>query len=184
MKWMRISLILVSIVLASCGKNDGIRTAGVGGPYPSPMGPSAPYPTGPTGYGPNPGYFPSGGFSGYPMGGMFQPYLPAGYPAQFYPWVPIYWYFQQYVYLQPVFMTIWNGWQTYAFIQQIPVYSFSQFWFSYLPQVISPQLYQYFSSQFYPWMNPNLVFPASYSPQMFWQNYNGIPFRLVCTYDC
>ncbi|NBT58549.1 hypothetical protein EBT16_07170 [bacterium] len=83
-------------LLLSCGKNDGIRTAG--GPYypagPSqpvlpPLSPTSPYPSYPGGYGP-------GGGGGY-GGGFFQPSFSQPYGPQFYPWMPIYVYYQQVV---------------------------------------------------------------------------------------
>lgn len=172
---VRRTLIVVAVgfFLLSCGKNDSIRTAG-GGYYPS--GPSQPVlpPPGPTEpYYPAPSY---GGYPGYPGGGMFQPGFSQPYGPRFYPWMPIYVYYQQVVYLQPVFITLWTGWQNFAVANQIPVYDFTQFWYNYCPQVMPTQLYTYFSNNFYPWMTPTTAFYPYYSPQTFWQNYSGIPY--------
>lgn len=171
--WKRTIWFTVAFLLLSCGKNDGIRTAG-GGYYPQgptmPMSgpqfpPSNPYPNYPGGYGP--------GGGGYFQPGYYNPYGP-----QFYPWMPIYVYYQQVVYLQPVFITLWTGWQNFAYANQISVYDFPQFWYNYCPQAMSPQLYNYFSNTFYPWMTPTIVLYPSYSPQTFWQNYSGMPYQI------
>jgi len=168
--------------LSACEKNDGIRTAGGGylppapignNPYPSPgTGPiSNPFPNNPPGGGFSPPY--GGNFGG---GGTFQPSFPSGFGTGFYPWMPIYGYYQQNVVLRPVFISLWNGWQSYAVSQQLPVYDFTSFWYNYCPQVMSPQVYQYFSNNFYPWMTPSSVFYTSTNPQLFWQNYIGRPY--------
>lgn len=173
-------------MLVACGKNDGIRRAG-GGVYPvnpggyDPYLPQDPFPNNPgggTGFYPpsgSPGYGgPGGGFGG--GGGTFQPYSPSGFGSGFYPWMPIYGYYQQNVALQPAFIVLWNGWQNYACANQIPVYDFTAFWYSYCPQVMSSQLYQYFSQAFYPWMTPRTVLYTTVNPQQFWQNYIGRPY--------
>jgi len=171
--WMRMFAIVVLVgVFSGCAKNDGIR---VGGPGLGPVtpGPSAPMlpPSNPAPSYPYPAY----------GGGNFQPYFPMNYGPRFYPWAPIYNFYQQYVFLQPVFVVLWSGWQNFALVNQIPVYDFTQFWYNYCPQTMSPVLYQYFSNTFYPWMTPTTVFAPSYSPQVFWQNYSGIPYTFSCT---
>lgn len=189
---LRLPLFFLVIFLAACGKNDSIRTSG--GYYPSypsypggggtqlpnytplPDNSGLPY-SPPMGNGPYAGGWPySGGAGGMVPGGTFQPYAPTGYGSGFYPWMPIYGYYQQSAGLQPVFISLWNGWQDYACANQLSVYDFTQFWYSYCPQVMSSQLYRYFSNQFYPWMTPHTVFSSSMSPQVFWQNYLGRSF--------
>jgi len=176
LKVFSLGLLGLLFIVTGCGKNDGIRTAGG---YYSPQSPSVNPPGGGGFPGPitsNP--FPSnpsfnGGFGG---GGTFQPYLPSGFGNGFYPWMPIYGYYQQNVNLRPVFVALWNGWQNYACANHVSVYDFTAFWYNYCPQVMSQPLYQYFSSQFYPWMTPSAVFYTSVNPQIFWQNYSGRPY--------
>lgn len=181
------AILVLSIVITACGKNDGIRTAG-GGSYPVnpggydpylPQDPGlSPFPNNPGGGG---GFYPpttGGGYGGGGWGGpgTFQPYFPSGYGTGFYPWMPIYGYYQQNVSLQPAFVVLWTGWENYACANQIPVYDFTAFWYNYCPQVMSTQLYQYFNQNFYPWMTPRTVLYTSVNPQVFWQNYIGRPY--------
>jgi len=169
--WMRwITILLVLEFTSSCGKNDGFRVAGPG------VGPALPGPSMPMLPPSNPAPYP---YPSYGNGG-FQPYYPSSYGPRFYPWAPIYNFYQQNIYLQPVFVVLWSGWQNYALVNRVPVYDFTQFWYSYCPQVMSPGLYQYFSTTFYPWMTPTQVFSPAYTPQVFWQNYTGIPFSQSC----
>ncbi|MFM8270569.1 MAG: hypothetical protein ACKN9V_10305, partial [Pseudomonadota bacterium] len=107
MRQRRNILGILILLLVSCGKNEGIRTVG-GGLYP--QGPATPV------GGPNPSYpnFP-GGYGG---GGGFQPGYANPYGPRFYPWMPIYVYYQQVVYLQPVFVNLWSGWQNFAYANQ------------------------------------------------------------------
>lgn len=181
MNWKHTIVAIVLVVISGCGKNDGFRTsAPIGSPSPSypsnpfsPSGGSSPYYPGSYGGG-NPG----GGYygGGYPGGGYFQPSYPSGYGQGFYPWAPIYGYYQQSVALQPVFVVLWNGWQNYCNQNQVSLNDFTTFWYVYSPQVISPQLYNYFGNTFYPWMTPSTTFSPSYTPQVFWQNYSGLPY--------
>lgn len=184
-KWFITAVVVFQLV--GCGKNEAIRTAG--GPLPSPGVPTngGPYPSNP--YGPySPMTPPAAPFYPYGGGGFgngyFQPGMPMGYGPQFYPWMPIYVFYQQNVILQPIFITMWSGWQNYAYLNRIPVYDFTVFWYTYCPQVMSPQLYQYFGNQFYNWMTPTAYFSPSYSPQLFWQNYVGMPFTYSCAAGC
>ena len=178
MAWRVTIILAITFLLMSCGKNDGIRTAG-GGLYP--QGPSMPAlpPASPGNYYPGYGGGYGGGY-GPGMGGYgagnFQPGYYNPYGTQFYPWMPIYVYYQQVVYLQPSFIILWTGWQNFALVNQIPVYDFTQFWYNYCPQVMPTQLYNHFANTFYPWMTPSTVFYPSYSPQTFWQNYSGLPY--------
>lgn len=176
MMWKRTILILSLLLLPQCGKNDGIRTSGIyPGGYPSGSSPMTPPPA------PN---YPYGGGYSYGGSGYFQPGYPAAYGPQFYPWMPIYVFYQQTVVLQPVFITLWTGWQNYAYMNSIPLYDFTTFWYNYCPQAMSPQLYSYFSTNFYPWITPVTYFSPQYTPQVFWQNYSGVPFNYSCGMGC
>lgn len=174
--WKWFITAVIAFQLVGCGKNEAIRTAG--GPFPAPGAPTmgGPYGPGPMSPPPAPFYPYGGGGGGFGNGNFYPGAMPMGYGPQFYPWMPIYVFYQQNVILQPVFITMWSGWQNYAYLNRIPVYDFTLFWYSYCPQVMSPQLYQYFGNQFYPWMTPTTYFSPTYSPQVFWQNYLGMPF--------
>jgi len=183
MVWKKVIIVSFLGLLVGCGKNDGIRTAGGGFyPTPNPYGPSNGPVLPPSA--PNYPYPPYGGGYPYGGGGYFQPSFPMGYGNQFYPWMPIYVFYQQTVVLQPVFINIWTGWQNYAYLNRLPVYDFTSFWYQYCPQVMSPQLYLYFSDSFYPWMTPTTYFSPQYTPQVFWQNYSGTPFTYTCGAGC
>jgi hypothetical protein len=188
MNWKHSIVAIVLLVVSGCGKNDGFRTsAPIYSPSPSypsnpfgPSGGSSPYYPGGSGPG-NPG----GGYygGGYP-GGYFQPSYPSSFGQGFYPWAPIYGYYQQSVALQPVFVVLWNGWQNYCNQNQVSLNDFTTFWYVYSPQVISPQLYNYFGNTFYPWMTPTTSFSPAYNPQVFWQNYSGVPYSYSCSALC
>ncbi|NBX91829.1 MAG: hypothetical protein EB078_08440 [Proteobacteria bacterium] len=175
------TIIALSLLfLVGCGKNDPITTAGRYPYGPSVPAPSPTYPGFPGGYGGGGGY-PG---TGYPGGGYFQPNYPASYGPGFYPWAPIYGFYQQNVVLQPVFVVLWSGWQNYCNQYRVPIYDFTTFWYNYSPQVMSPQLYGYFANQFYPWMNPYATFSPYSAPEVFWQNYSGIPYGYSCASGC
>lgn len=166
----------------STGYPSGYPYSGYPGGYPSTGYPSTGYPT--SGY-PTSGY-PGGYAGGYPSAGtptyfLPQQTMPQGYPAQAYPFLPIYNYFQQSPNMQAYWNGFWAGWAAYAQQQGMSPYNFNAFWYNYCPQQWGgsnqgQSLYGYFNQNFYYWATPQMQWSSSVNPSTFWQNCNYFPY--------
>lgn len=182
--WRSISILLVLLAIAACGKNDGLRTVPMG---PAPMG-MAPAPYGYSPY--NPGYAPNPQYGNPAYGNpYFTPggQVPNGYGQGFYPFMPIYNYMQSNPYTQNYWGGFWNGWQNYANQNGHNQYNFPAFWYDYCPQQWGGNqqwnnMYNYYNTNFYFWMTPQTQFQPSMSPNNFWQNYNGYSYAPLNNY--
>lgn len=202
----KLGLLAVLFLAVSCGKNDPIVPIGGYGPgvypvqAPPPPGylPPAGYPGGgyPIGGGYPPaggGYYPPGGSfppGGNPGGGFppgvggqpyaFQPQMPPSYPIQYYPFLPLYNYFQQNQQMQMYWAQFWAQWQQYAQMRGYQQYDFSRFWTDYCPQQWSQggydQVYGYFNQSFYYWVTPQTQFSYNVDPSTFWSNCYDYPY--------
>jgi hypothetical protein len=112
--------------------------------------------------------------------GVFTPVLPPGMPSQFYPFLPVYSYFNQNPSLQGYWSGMWNQWLQYAYVNGYDQFNFIPFWYDFCPTVLATgalsEVYSFFNYNVYGWMNPQMVFPPSVSPAVFWQYYVGMPF--------
>jgi len=148
---------LIALALTACGKNDGIYQGGYGymGQAPAPYG-----------YAPAPQY-----------GNGFNPQMPAGYPSQYTPFVPIHNYMQGSPSTQQYWGQHWNGWQNYAQYNGYNQYDFNRFWYDYCPQQWQGtqwnNVYNYYNTNYYSWMTPQTQFAPQMNPNYFWQNYTG-----------
>lgn len=183
--------ILVAILIVSCGKNEPVVSPAPfvpaptqapppstvpnnqNGPFPNGTYPNGTYPNGQSGT----GYFPGNGGAG------FNPNLPSGYPNQYYPFLPVDNYFRNQPGMSGYWNQFWSGWVNHCQRNQIPVYDFQQFWFQYCPQQWAgtqySQVYQYFSSNVYQWVQPGMQFQPNIPPQQFWNQWQGYQFPAV-----
>ena len=118
---MKRLLLVVALLIVSCGKNDGVRPTGPG--FIPPVAPP-------------PQFVPTGGAGGggFPGTGGYQPQMPQGYPNRYYPFLPVDNYFRQNQQLQLYWQQLWSRWQMYAQQRQIEIYNFYRFWYEYCPQ--------------------------------------------------
>lgn len=146
------------VLLSGCGKNDGFRSTG----YAPPPGGYGPYAPPPGGY-PGPYGYPPSGY------GPFNPYQRnPGLPSYGYPYAPIYPYLTGSGVWQPWVQYCRNrGWDPYQ--------NFQYFWLNYCPKFCEPSVYDYYNSNFYSWMTPNVQFPYSGNSGTFWPYYDGMP---------
>jgi hypothetical protein len=142
---------------------------------------------------PNASYVPSGvPYAGAgPYGnaggnGYFNPQLPGAYPQQFYPFLPVYYFFQQNPQLQQYWSGFWQQWIQYAYASGVSQYNFQAFWYGYAQSAWGSgsysSLYGYFNYNVYGWMNQSTVLPPQVNPQVFWQNYVGFPYASAGSY--
>ncbi len=172
MKWI---LIISMLFFAACGKNEAVRPVGNYTPtYPQQTVPQAPPPM-------------VGGGQGYPTNGnpYFVPNMPAQMPNQFYPWLPMYQYFQQQPQTVNIWINVWAGWQGYAQQRGYNRYDFNRFWFDYCPEYFPQQyypVYQYFDQNVYYWMNQNTYLDPSCDASYFWANYSYMSYQPAYDY--
>lgn len=166
MKWI-LTLLLLGFV--GCGKNEAVRPVGN---YPN---------QGPINQAPPPPVNNGGGYYPYNQPPMqepppyFNPNMPPQMPPQFYPWLPVYNYFQSQPVTINVWVNIWSGWQNYSRQNGCDMYDFKRFWYDYCPQYLPQQYqptYQYFDQNYYYWMNQNTQFAPNCDASYFWANYS------------
>lgn len=175
---LRIGLASSLLFFAACGKNEPITSTPPGYPY---GGYQNPY-----GQAPMP---PGGGYQMPPTGYQqpyFNPQMPPGMPPQYMPWLPIDNYFRQNPTIINVWVNVWNNWQNFAGYNGYNVYDFSTFWFDYCPQYYPQynQIWNYFDTNVYWWVNQNTQFNYQQDPGYFWQYYGGMSYADVCGGGC
>lgn len=155
-----VSLVALSFLLVACGKNEAIRQAAPNTPTVQAPAPSQPIQP------------PPGGGNG---GGGFNPQMPQGYPNAYYPFLPI----DNYCRDNPTYANQWdvqwNQWTNYSNYYGYSQYDFNRFWFEYCPQYWTSapmgQLYEYFDTSFYFWVNVDTQFASTADPNYFWSSY-------------
>ncbi len=158
---MRLWLLAVAVVLVTaCGKNSDYGYGGYQAPNPY--------------VSQNPNY---PGYNPYQGQNQFRPQnVPAGYPNQYTPWMPLHQYMQQDPYRAQQYQQMLNGWYSHAAYYGYNQYDFSQFWLGYCPQYWNTGYYQYFNTFVYPWVTWNTAFPTQYNPSQYWNSYSGLSF--------
>lgn len=164
---LKVALGISLLFFAACGKNEPVTATGPGYPYPNNYYPQAPVP-------PNGGYQVPPGYN-QPY---FNPQMPPGMPNQYTPWLPVDNYFRQNPTTVNIWVNIWNNWQGYAGQNGYSQYDFPRFWFDYCPQYY-PQynnVWNYFDTNVYWWVNPYTQMDCGQDPGYFWQYYSGVPY--------
>lgn len=138
------TLLLLTVVVAGCGKNDNFRNTGAYGGY-GPVAP-APYMAPPA----TPYY-----------GGGYTPQwqIPPQQPPQFQPFAPMYHYMQQTPQMAGYWQYLWYQWFLYSQQRQVPLYNFQVFWGQFCPQMWGGMSgYQ----QMYRWFDISVYQPRGY----------------------
>lgn len=165
----KLVLVVSLLLVAACGKNEPFR------PIVNPYSPYNPYPQMAPGpmqpynpYGPN-------------VPGGFRPQMPQQMPQQYTPFLPVDNYFRQNQQMMQMWNQMWMQWTQYASQRQLNLYNFAPFWYEFCPPYFQqmgmmPQ-YNYFNSNFYSWMSPQMQYGGNMqmAPNQFWGNYMGYP---------
>lgn len=171
-RWFLVAMVSLAALTAGCGKNDAVRAVGTIPTDPIIVNPPVP-PTGPVQPPSNPGP------------GTFNPgQVPPNYGNQFYPFMPVYQYFQANYQMQQYWYQLWASWQYYAQYYRYNQYDFRYFWLEYCPQVMPTQTYNTFDYYFYQNVTYQSSFNQSYSSSSYWQNYSGFDFYNMPGYSC
>jgi hypothetical protein len=135
-KWLAVAVLLI---FSGCGTDNFSGT-------PSYSAGLNPYITGPVS--------PIGGYTIPPTGTPISPLLPSGYSSQFSPFAPFYNYTQSYGYSN-YWNNLWSAWQGYAPSLGYSPYQFQPFWYVFVPQVVDPTFYAWFTSNVYTQSGPS-----------------------------
>jgi len=128
LKW--INILVITMLVVACGKNDNFRSTGAyqPNPYVQP---------------PNPGVYPP----------QVQWQVPPQQPQQFQPFAPMYHYMQQNQQMAAYWQQMWYQWSVYSQQRQVPLYNFNYFWNDFCPEYWQSQP-QY--QQVYVWFDYNV----------------------------
>lgn len=130
-KWLAVALLLTFVACGGGNTFSDVPTYSTG---------LNPYVTGPIS--------PTGGYLIPPTGTPISPVLPSGYPVTFAPFAPLYNYTQSYGYSN-YWSNLWSTWQAYAPSLGYSAYDFQPFWYVFVPQVVDPNFYSWFTNAVY-----------------------------------